>query len=200
MSDIIVRNLLPHQAEEAAELIGRSFCNNPLFVKIFGSENPSHRQEALIRLYKKMIHIYLDKDIVYGALKDGVLSGVGVLIYPGNCKPGPAEKFQILHSLIIGNSARMTMGALQWLRFWVRHDPPGAHWHVGPVTVEPEMQSMGIGSLLFTEICRKVDEAKGIAFVEAGIPESVLFYGRFGFRVCAEELVHNVPTWFLTRA
>ena len=199
MSDLIIRNLLPHEAETAAALIGRSFCNNPLFVRIFGMENPVHRQNALTQFYCRMLNIYLNRDRVFGAFREGTLCGTGVLIYPGNCKPTPREKLQILQSLISGNPARTTMGALQWLRYWVKHDPPESHWHIGPVNVEPGLQSKGVGALLLTEICRAIDDAGGLAFVEADTPESVRFYARFGFSVTATVIVHQVPTWFLSR-
>jgi GNAT superfamily N-acetyltransferase len=199
MQELLIRKMLPHEAEAAASLIGKSFCNNPLFVRIFGSEKPLHRQEAIMRLYLTMLHRYLARDHVFGAFYQGTLAGAAVLIYPGNCRPPPVEKLQILHSLIIGNSARMTMGALQWLRFWVRHDPAETHWHIGPVVTDPGFQTLGIGTLLMKEVCRVIDAAKEVAHLEADTPEAVRFYSRFGFHITDEEVVHGVPTWFMSR-
>jgi putative acetyltransferase len=61
---------------------------------------------------------------------------------------------------------------------------------LGPVSVAPENQRRGIGTLLVHEVLRRLAEAQAAGCVVVGEPA---FYGRFGFRRQAELVLPGVP-------
>jgi GNAT superfamily N-acetyltransferase len=80
-----------------------------------------------------------------------------------------------------------------------RHDPPAAHWHLGPVGVERDCQGQGIGTALLTAFGERMDSARALAYLETDKPVNLPFYERFGFKLTAEAVVVGVPNWFMIR-
>ncbi|MGY6555476.1 MAG: GNAT family N-acetyltransferase [Wenzhouxiangella sp.] len=61
---------------------------------------------------------------------------------------------------------------------------------LGPVSVIPELQGQGIGSLLVTEALRRLQENGAAGCVVLGDPA---YYSRFGFKACAEITLPGLP-------
>jgi GNAT superfamily N-acetyltransferase len=100
----------------------------------------------------------------------------------------------------INYSLTTPLRILNWVGEWTRRDPCEPHWHLGPVAVEPFLQSQGIGTAMLNAFCAIVDGTGADAYLETDKRENVRLYQRFGFTLveCAE--VMDVPTWFMRRA
>ena len=83
---------------------------------------------------------------------------------------------------------------------WFEHHTDERHWHVGPVSVEPQLQGKGIGSLVMQRFCNRMDREGELAWLETERPENVVFYRRLGFEVVSESDVYSLHTWFMQRA
>jgi ribosomal protein S18 acetylase RimI-like enzyme len=87
----------------------------------------------------------------------------------------------------------------RWLSTWAEHDPDRPHSHFGPLAVDLDLQGRGIGTLLLSAYCRRLDDADLFAYLETDKTENVRLYERFGFVVTAEADVIGVKNWFMTR-
>jgi len=59
--------------------------------------------------------------------------------------------------MVLAGSAAPRMA--RWLSTWGKHDPYRPHSHFGPLAVDLDLQGEGIGSLLLTTYCRRLDDA-----------------------------------------
>ena len=86
------------------------------------------------------------------------------------------------------------------MRTWAQHDPAEPHWHLGPVAVDAPLQARGIGSMVMSECCARLDRARAVGYLETDKPTNVTFYEKFGFETTGSALVLNTPNWFMRRA
>ncbi len=136
---------------------------------------------------------------VLGAFTDGRLVGVSAAAPPGECKPAGAENLRMLSAVLPAAGLAGTLRVIRWFRAWGRHDPVAAHWHVGPVGVEPHAQGQGFGSMLIGRFCRRMDSQGAAAYLETERATNVSFYERFGFQVVGQASILGVENWFMWR-
>jgi GNAT superfamily N-acetyltransferase len=79
-------------------------------------------------------------------------------------------------------------------------DPKEAHWHLGPVGVEPHLQGWGIGSQLLGAWCEVLDAHRVAGYLETDKEVNVGFYRKFGFETIVEAKVLGTPNWLMWRA
>jgi GNAT superfamily N-acetyltransferase len=136
---------------------------------------------------------------ILGAFRDTEMVGVCGVAPPGHCQATLLEKARIFPAVVIGNQARTVVRVLRWAGEWSRRDLSQAHWHLGPVAVEPALQGQGIGHALMAEFCSKMDNYAARSYLETDKNENVEFYRRFGFTIVAEGQVSTVRNWFMSR-
>lgn len=172
--------------------------DNPLHLRVFG-DTPDKREQALTGMFAAVLRQYLTKGTILGASSSETLVGVCAMVEPGRCQPSTPEKLRLLPAILgVGGLASATR-VVRWTARWSRHDPTEPHWHLGPVGVERQRQSQGIGSSLLAAFCARMDQVGDLAYLETDKQENVHFYERFGFRVSAEDLVLGVRNWFMER-
>jgi ribosomal protein S18 acetylase RimI-like enzyme len=193
-----VRQLMRVELGSAASLLARSMRDNPVNVQAFGAD-AEHRELALAAFFRPVIEGARRRAVVLGAFRDGVLIGVGVTAPPRRCQPTPLEKLRILPAVLFQAPAGTAARVLQWVGEWARLDPPEAHWHLGPIAVDPTAQGQGVGGAMLRAICTLVDDDAGLAYLETDKAENVRIYERFGFAVIAERRVLGLPNWFMSR-
>ncbi|MGG7056255.1 GNAT family N-acetyltransferase [Nitrosomonas sp. ANs5] len=193
-----IRELVLHEVEHAAAVLGRGMLNNPLHVRVFGGE-AERRERALRRLFIPVLRQQMRKGIVLGAFVSGRLTGVTGMVPPKHCQPRFAEQVAVLLALIRGSGVRSSLRVFRWVRDWSRHDAAMPHWHLGPVAVDQVFQGQGIGSALLQEFCQRIDEHQTAGYLETDKPENVAFYQRFGFTVIDAHPVLGVRNWFMIR-
>ena len=69
----------------------------------------------------------------------------------------------------------------------------------GAVTLNAIERRAGIGTLLMTEYCARIDRAHMAGYLETDKPVNVTFYERFGFQTIGSTPVLNTPNWFMKR-
>jgi GNAT superfamily N-acetyltransferase len=195
---IELRDLAPAETGMAAGVLGRGMRDNPLHVRAFGPR-PDRREHALTRMFEAVLRLYGRKGAILGAFSSGKLVGVCAMVQPQRCQPTVGEKLQILPALVGGSGIAATARVLRWAADWASHDPEQAHWHVGPVAVERDLQGNGIGSALLRAICDRIDSTQSLAYLETDKEENVRFYQRFGFCLSAQAPVLGVLNWFMAR-
>jgi ribosomal protein S18 acetylase RimI-like enzyme len=198
MGPLDIRDLAGEELGEAAGVLGRGMRDNPLHLRVFG-DDPVRREAALSRVFAALLLQYREKGAILGAFAGRRLTGVCAMVLPGRCQPTGLEKVALLRGVLSGNSLGATMAALRWTSAWARRDPAAAHWHLGPVAVERDLQRKGIGGALLKVFCERMDAAARLAYLETDKSDNVRFYERFGFEVVSEAEVIGVRNWFMTR-
>ncbi|MHA1948949.1 MAG: GNAT family N-acetyltransferase [Candidatus Thorarchaeota archaeon] len=74
--------------------------------------------------------------------------------------------------------------------------------HLGPIAVDPEMQSQGYGSKLIRPMLTYLDETKMHCYLEAQNESNVSLYEHYDFEVLAKGVVPNtdIPHWDMMRS
>jgi GNAT superfamily N-acetyltransferase len=173
--------------------------DNPLHIAALG-DDPAARGIRLIRMFTVALPAILAKGVVLGAFDGGTLVGIAGMVPPGKCQASMKEKLSLLPRIVpaIGGGAFARVG--RWMGTWAQHDPREPHWHLGPVAVDAHLQGRGIGGLLMTDYCARLDRFRAAGYLETDKPANVTFYERFGFETTGSVPVLNTPNWFMYRA
>jgi ribosomal protein S18 acetylase RimI-like enzyme len=193
-----VRHLTRAEFGAAVPLLARSMRDNPVNVRAFGSD-VERRERALAVFFRPVLQGARHRAVVLGAFRDGVLIGVAVTARPRRCQPTPVEKLSILPAILFKSPTGTTARMMQWTGEWARLDPHEAHWHLGPIAVDPAAQGQGVGGAMLRAVCTLVEDDAELAYLETDKHENVRIYERFGFTVTAESDVLGLPNWFMSR-
>jgi GNAT superfamily N-acetyltransferase len=78
---------------------------------------------------------------------------------------------------------------LKLLSLWAKQDPHRAHWHLGPIGVDPELQGRGVGKAMLGSFLDMVDKEGSPAYLETDVEKNVPLYERFGFKVIYQAIL-----------
>lgn len=198
MEPVEVRDLGAAHLEAAARIIGRGMRDNPLHVRVFGPDD-ERRERILAGFFLAVLKQYLTRGAVLGAFDAEQLVGVCAMLQPGRCQPTLGEKLRLIPG-VIRAAPKALLPLLGWTAEWGRRDPGRAHWHLGPVAVDRELQGRGIGTAMVAEFCRRVDALGAVAYLETDKAKNVTFYERHDFETKAQMMVIGVPNWFMIRS
>jgi ribosomal protein S18 acetylase RimI-like enzyme len=115
------------------------------------------------------------------------------------CQLSEFEKITIMPTLVSGVGLGSAIKLGGWLAAWSKHDPAGAHVHLGPIGVSPDAQGTGVGRRLMERYCAELDRTEELGYLETDRPENLGFYRRFGFETVAELPVLGVSNYFMQR-
>jgi ribosomal protein S18 acetylase RimI-like enzyme len=198
LAGIEVGDLQAGEVEEMLGVVVRGMQDNPSTIAAFG-EDPTRRSLSMSRVFGAMAK---DENRLGNMMvardSEGIIVGVCGAMPPGKCQPTAAQTMQVVPSLLL-LGPRTAGRTMRWLGAWARQDPAERHWHLGPVAVDAHLQGMGIGSMLMSVFCARMDAAGEAAYLETDKKINVSFYERFGFETTAEESVLGTPNWFMTR-
>jgi ribosomal protein S18 acetylase RimI-like enzyme len=194
LEGIELRPLDGAELESAALLAARSMRDNPLQIVAIGPD-PERRVRVMHRGFSRLLR--LDGRPTVGAWDGDRLVGVAATAEPGHCQPSTRERLRLAPTFLMAGRAAPRLG--RWMSAWAKFDPARPHSHLGPVAVDPDLQGRGIGSMLLTDYCQRLDQTRMLSYLETDKPENVRLYERFGYKVTAETLVLGVTSWFMTR-
>jgi ribosomal protein S18 acetylase RimI-like enzyme len=193
---IEVGDTRPEEIDEAIEVVARAMSTSPMAVAVLGPDQARcyrHLHRFFTRLYRLAAH---QRPLV--ARLDGrVVASTNDLVN-GACRARPIDILRTLPALAV-TGPRSAVRTARWFNDWEHRDPDRPHAHFGPFGVEPRLQGRGIGSLVLREYTRRLDAAGEDSYLETEKPENVALYSRFGFEVIEEDLVLEVPNWFMWR-
>ncbi len=180
------------QTAQAARVAARALRDSPTSMAV--SDDPLVRFEMFHSTFLGM----LAGARVAGVRLGGTVLGVAATEHPGNC----------IGSLLppeiraLDAPAQETTDAHRFLHLGsilAAHDLVEPHWHVGPVSVEPEFQGRGLGRSAMRLLCGEFDQHGRLAWLETDKPENVRFYIGLGFEVAEEASILSVRNWFMRR-
>lgn len=180
------------QTAQAAKVAARALRDSPTALAV--SDDPLVRFEMFHSTFLGM----LAGARVAGVRLGGTVLGVAATEHPGNCIASllPPE-FRVLDA-----PAPEATDADRFLHLGsilAAHDLLEPHWHVGPVTVEPEFQGRGLGRSAMGLLCEEFDQYGRLAWLETDKPENVRFYIGLGFEVAEETSILSARNWFMRR-
>lgn len=191
-----IRRMSPRDMDDACEVIGIAFEDNPNTLAVARGDRPRARRmmEAAVRaakLGRKYSHVLL-------AEEEGRIVGVLNAAEWPNCQLSIGEKLRAAPVMI------RVMGwglpkSLKMMSEWARQDPQEGHWHLGPIGVRPELQGRGIGKALIGSFLNTVDEQGLPAYLETDVDRNVVLYEKFGFKVVAQTEINGVNKRFMWR-
>jgi GNAT acetyltransferase-like protein len=196
---LVVRDLTDADLSAAVGIVARGMRDNPLHVAAFGTD-AELRGRRLMRMFTVALPFIFSKGVVLGAFDGERLTGIAGMVPPGHCQPSLTEKLGVMPRLVpaVGGGAFARVG--RWMSAWAQHDLREAHWHLGPVAVDAHLQGQGIGTLLMTEYCARLDRAHAVGYLETDKASNVTFYARFGFETIGSAPVLETANWFMKRS
>jgi len=191
-----VRPLEQSEVEAACHLLGLAFADNPNTL-VLARGDPA-RAARIMRAAARVGKLSRPFGHTWIAAVDGQPVGVLHAAEWPRCHPNLAEKL-LSAPRLIGVMGLGLPRALRLMSCWERHDPPQAHWHVGPIGVHPEYQGQGLGGRLLTSFLTLADARHSATYLETDVDRNVRLYERFGFRVIGEARVSGVLNRFMWR-
>lgn len=194
---------------QAAGLLARAMADNPLHVRVFGTDE-ARRQRRLRHLFSALLdHVQAHGELLGAFVAPasdvssdhrGQLVGVLGLIRPGKCRPGVLARLTLGTRIIASLPPWTGWQVRRWLSAWERHHPRFPHWHIGPLGVAAESRRQGIATRPMQEGCSMIDTAPPApAWLETDLADNARFYQRFGFVTAGRKTVLGVENWFMIR-
>jgi GNAT superfamily N-acetyltransferase len=180
--------------DETAAALARAFVTNPVHVAAFGPGRLD-RNLAFFR-----IGVALMRGTKLALVEDGNVRGFVHWIDAPSCRVPPWSKLATLPRMAAAVGPGAAVRVVTWLSAWERHDPAGAHVHLGPIGVDPAVQRRGLGQVLMRHYCDRLDRDGAAGYLETDRPENVAFYERFGFQAIAEIGVLGVRNFLMRRS
>ena len=196
MGRVGIERLAHNDVKEAANLLARTMCTNPLNSAVFqGQGNLQRKQQSA--LFEVVIRDFPGE--VYVAEEGGEICGVIRFVKSPDCQLSSDQR-NIFIPMLEEALGETTSRVVSWMATWAKHDPKIPHWHLGPFAVKEKCQGQGIGSQLLQWFCDRCDKEHEPAYLETDKLENVHFYERFGFSVSGEEAIFSVNNYFMWRS
>jgi ribosomal protein S18 acetylase RimI-like enzyme len=196
---VTLRQLRRAELHEAANLLGRGMCDNPILVSVFRISDKERRARALERFFARVVGGLYQRGLILGAFSESLLVAVCGMAPPGSCRPKLLELVGMLPSLVVGNRPDTILRVKSWVDEWERRDLCEPHWHLGPVAVDPGFRAQGIGTAILTAFCSRMNDFSTVSYLETDKYTNVRLYRKLGFDIVGEAAVLGVPTWFMRR-
>jgi hypothetical protein len=189
-----VRPLRAEERAAAGAVAGRALSTSPTSYWVSGDD-----AVARVRLSLDVfVPLVEGQPPPIGALLGNHVVGVCGVAPPGQCIGATASPEMRVPPATVGEPGDASRGLYVWALYCGR-DLDERHWHLGPVSVEPVLQGVGIGGLMLRVFGEQMDEQGEIAWLETDKPENVVFYRRAGFEVVEELTEHGLTSWWMRR-
>jgi GNAT superfamily N-acetyltransferase len=189
-----VRPLRDQERTAAGAVAGRALAEGPMARWTFGDDARA-RTKGLLDIFVGYVQ---SLPMPLGALLGDHIVGICGAAPPGTCVGVTAPEEWRTPPETIRGPGDETRALYTWSLF-CGHDLAERHWHLGPVSVEPGLQGTGIGGLMLTEFCARMDTDGEVTWLETDKPENVVFYRRAGWEVADELTEHGLISWWMRR-
>ena len=186
--------------QQAAQLLGRAFVDDPVSVAVYRNFSADRRVRALTVDFTAEVKLCVLKGYPLQVNEDGKVIAAAV-IYPPGAYPLPvSDQWMLLIKSILGNGFYDIRGWMQWLEEVDKVHPNEPHYYLEYLGVEPEHQGKALGSSIMQYLVSKADEEGVGCYLENANPRNIPFYQRFGFQVISEKAIIGIPSWFMWRS
>ncbi len=186
---ILVEPLTPARVQEAADILGLAFQNDPICAYMI--PDPVQRAAVLHWMHSRWAKVLMECG---GAFITGGGEGVALWI-PPHAKPGLGA--YIRHGLLLvpfrlglrnlSRSARVQLDVLRRQRDEISEP----HWVLDVLGVAPAFQRRGFGGALLAHVFRLADAGGHPCYVITHNARNIAFYGKHGFRLI--KMAHTLP-------
>ena len=189
------------ETDDAAIVGARAFQNDPFFRHL---APPSMLRARGLAIYMRaMLKNLGPGGHILTARHEGQIVGVGAWVAPGGYPaPGRNQAAQVA-GLVHAFAPRPQMApdGMRYMRAIEHEHPKGPLWYLAMLTVDPEMQRTGIGSLMVEPILERCDTEGLDAYLETQKHDNLAYYRRFGFETVAElrPVPSGPPLWTMRR-
>src|SRR5581483_514822 len=194
MDHVEVRPLRDDERSAAGAVAGRALLTSPTSAWTWGDDLVPRLRVSL----DMFVGFVGNQREPIGALLGDHVVGIAGASPPGECIGATASPEMRTPPAEIGPPGDASRGLYIWSLYCAR-DLEERHWHLGPVSVEPTAQGLGIGSLMLRAFGDQMDDAGEVAWLETDKPENVVFYRRAGWEVAEEVTEHGLTSWWMRR-
>jgi GNAT superfamily N-acetyltransferase len=183
--------LAERQVEEAGEMLGRAFFDNPMSIYLLPNE--ATRARPLTWMFDRTARyghlfgeVYTTTDSVDGA----------AIWLPPDSPPIGGER--VIQAGMAAMPQELGQEAFQRLMVMKSHfdelrgrDASEPHWYLWTLGVDPPRQGQGVGGALMQPVSTRADADGLSCYLEADKAKNVPFYQRHGFEVLVEDDLPN---------
>ncbi len=200
-----VAPLTAQHLEEAAQVLGQAFLNDPAWLRLFEGPDEKERNRRMTRVFAASLAACLRTGSPLEVRDEGRLLAAAT-IYPPKAYPPPMSQQLTMLARSVwhgGLLARITWvilrRSLDMLGEISKEHPAGAHYYLEYIGVVPGFQGQGIGTCLCKALLHKADQEQMGCYLETANPRAIPLYQRLGFRMLREREILAVPMWFMWR-
>jgi len=186
------------EREAAVQLLARAFRDNPLNVAVIGSDDPVRRTVVNAHGLRSLLPSAERHGRVQALRVAGELRAL-LIAAPPRAFPLPAASLWLRLRSTFGQGLRVAERWAEVFATLAPLHPPGPHWYLSTLGVDPASQHRGLGRALLSDWLSEVDRDASEAYLETDRPENVAFYARAGFESLGETRVFSVPVWRMLR-
>jgi ribosomal protein S18 acetylase RimI-like enzyme len=179
----------------AADAAAAGFMDNEIWVWLIPREWQLRR--LLPRHYRAMIRrVFIPRNSAW-TTPDTL--GVSLWFPPGTLRMSLRERFAEVLSLL-PEGIESFRRATRWEELIAEHHPREPHWYLQTLSIAPEHQRRGAGTVLIRPGLDRAD-AEGLpTYLETQRESNIPYYRRFGFEVTGEiSLDDSPPLWLMWR-
>jgi ribosomal protein S18 acetylase RimI-like enzyme len=192
--DVEVRPLRDEERAAAGGVAGRALATSPTSIWTWGEE-PVGRMRQSLDIFVGFVQ---NQTAPIGALIGNHVVGVCGAAPPGECIRATSGEAGRAMPETIDEPGSPSRVQYVWAIYCTR-DLDERHVHLGPVSVEPGLQGLGVGGLMMNAFVAQMDDDGEVAWLETDKPENVVFYRRHGFEEVEELSEHGLTSWWMRR-
>jgi ribosomal protein S18 acetylase RimI-like enzyme len=194
MSGVTLVDWRPEMLAATVDVLSRAFATNPLHVAAFGKDSVLEKNRAF---FQAALSTFRGRRLV--AVDGSRIVGFIHWVESPGCRFSWKQRARLVPVMLRKFGPGATVRLSAWLSSWAKNDSSDAHWHIGPIGVDPDVQGKGIGRRMMDACCTSLDDNSANGVLETDKPENVRFYRKFGFEVVKEVNAIGVKTFFMAR-
>jgi ribosomal protein S18 acetylase RimI-like enzyme len=182
-ADVRVIGLASDRLAEAADVLARSFHDNPNFVALFPDEKI--RTRVLAHVFGAGLRDALGFEHVYAAMRGEEIVGVAAWLPPGAFPLSPWRQLRAVPDMarILAAAPRSIPRLVRFVAGVNKLHPEQPYWYLEVVGVDPDARGLGIGTRLLEPVLSLADEAGQPCYLETMTERDVAWYRGLGFEV-----------------
>ncbi len=201
-ADVRVIGLASDRLAEAADVLARSFHDNPNFVALFPDEKI--RTRVLAHVFAAGLRDALGVKHIYAAMRGEEIVGVAAWLPPGAFPLSPWRQLRAVPDMarILAAAPRSIPRLVRFMAGVNKLHPAQPCWYLEVVGVEPGARGLGIGTRLLEPVLARADEARQPCYLETMTERNVAWYRGLGFEVRSAGVSFvsgGPPNWTMLR-